>query len=232
MDNVVYKVDNLNIITINRDKMTNLKEKQREITETLNILNSIYPDAQCSLNYTNPFELLVATIMSAQTTDIRVNKVTVKLFCHYRTVEQYASANVDDIAEKIRTVGCFRNKARNIVRAAQMVVCEFNSQVPQTLDELVRLPGVGRKTANVVLSNVFDLPGLAVDTHVKRVAYRLGWTDYSDPAKIEEQLCQLIPAKMWGHSSHLLIYHGRALCKARMPQCENCPISNRCCQRR
>lgn len=205
-----------------------MKRLKQTIADTLKVLNCVYPDAQCSLNFSTPFELLVATIMSAQSTDIRVNKVTEKLFDGYRSIEDYAASEPEEIAEVIRTVGCFRNKARSIVESARIICASSNQQVPQTMDGLMLLPGVGRKTANVVLSNVFDQPGFAVDTHVKRVAYRLGWTTFSQPEKIETQLCDLIPAQQWGHTSHLLIYHGRAVCKARKPLCENCPIEKEC----
>jgi endonuclease-3 len=206
-------------------------QKRRKIETVIAILNKLYPDARCSLNFTTPFELLAATIMSAQATDVRVNIVTEQLFAQYSSIAEYAAAEPEEIATIIRTVGCYRNKARSIVGAARLIISQFNSQVPQTMDELVQLPGVGRKTANVVLSNVFNQPGFAVDTHVKRVAYRLGWTDFTDPEKIEHQLCKLIPQTQWGHTSHLLIYHGRALCKARMPQCEHCPLIGQCPQR-
>lgn len=203
----------------------------KKIVATIAQLNAIYPDARCSLNFTTPFELLAATIMSAQATDVRVNIVTEQLFALYNGIAAYAAAEPEEIAKIIRTVGCYRNKARSIVGAARMIISQFNAQVPQTMEELVQLPGVGRKTANVVLSNVFDQPGFAVDTHVKRVAYRLGWTDFTDPEKIEHQLCNLVPQAQWGHTSHLLIYHGRAVCKARIPQCASCPISGQCSQR-
>lgn len=204
------------------------KKLRQTIADTLKVLNCEYPDAQCSLNFSTPFELLVATIMSAQSTDIRVNKVTQKLFADYRSIEDYASAEPEDVAKVIRTVGCFRNKARSIVESARIICASENKQVPQTIAGLLLLPGVGRKTANVVLSNVFDQPGFAVDTHVKRVAYRLGWTTFSQPDKIETQLCDLISAQQWGRTSHLLIYHGRAVCKARKPQCKLCPIEKEC----
>ncbi len=213
--------------------MTILQVKQRHrIGEIIAKLNELYPDAHCSLNFTTPFELLAATIMSAQATDVRVNIVTEQLFRLYDGIAAYAAAEPEDIAQIIRTVGCYRNKSRSIVGAARMIIGQFDAQVPQTMAELVQLPGVGRKTANVVLSNVFDQPGFAVDTHVKRVAYRLGWTEFTDPEKIEHQLCKLVPAAQWGHTSHLLIYHGRAVCKARIPQCEHCPIAGLCPQRR
>ena len=207
-----------------------ISQKKKQIAQILSILNGLYPDAHCSLNFANPFELLAATIMSAQTTDIRVNKVTQALFSRYHSIDEYAAADVAEVEGFIRTVGCFRTKSRNIVTAAQIIKERFHSQVPQTMEELVLLPGVGRKTANVVLSNVFAKPGFAVDTHVKRVAFRLGWTKSTVPEKIEQELCSLIPAPQWGHSSHLLIYHGRALCSARRPQCDQCPIAQHCNQ--
>ena len=200
----------------------------QQVGIALQILQQQYPDAKCSLDYTTEFELLVATIMSAQTTDVRVNIVTKKLFKRYKSVVQFAAALPEEVAEVIRTVGCFRNKARNIVASAQMVHNKFNGQVPQTLEELIMLPGVGRKTANVVLSNAFDKPGFAVDTHVKRVAHLLGWTTDTDPVKIEHQLGKLITPAQWGHTSHLLIYHGRAVCKARKPLCEQCQLKPYC----
>lgn len=205
-----------------------MKKLQQKIADTLKLLNSVYPDAQCSLNFSTPFELLVATIMSAQSTDIRVNKVTEKLFKEYRSIKSYAAAEPGEVANVIRTVGCFRNKARSIVESARIICASQDRKVPDTMDGLMLLPGVGRKTANVILSNVFDQSGFAVDTHVKRVAYRLGWTTFTQPEKIEKQLCDLIPPQQWGHTSHLLIYHGRAICKARKPQCELCPIEREC----
>jgi endonuclease-3 len=207
-----------------------ISEKKTQIAQILSILHGEYPDAHCSLNFANPFELLAATIMSAQTTDIRVNKVTQALFARYHNIAEYAAADVAEVEGFIRTVGCFRTKSRNIVTAAQIIKERFNSQVPQTMEELVLLPGVGRKTANVVLSNVFAKPGFAVDTHVKRVAYRLGWTKSTVPEKIEQELCSLIPPAQWGHTSHLLIYHGRAVCSARRPQCDHCPVAQHCKQ--
>lgn len=201
---------------------------KKTVTDTLDLLNQIYPDAHCSLNFSTPFELLAATIMSAQATDVRVNIVTEQLFKTYRNIEEYAAASTDEVAEVIRTVGCFRNKARSIVESAQIICTRYAGVVPETMEDLVTLPGVGRKTANVVLSNVFNIAGFAVDTHVKRVAYRLGWTTLLDPEKIEKELCALIPVQHWGHTSHLLIYHGRAVCKARKPDCEICPVKKQC----
>lgn len=205
-----------------------VKITKKSVKNTLEILNKIYPDAHCSLNFSNPFELLAATIMSAQATDVRVNIVTQQLFKTYRTIEDYAATSPEEVAELIRTVGCFRNKARSVVESAQIICARYGGVVPETMEDLVTLPGVGRKTANVVLSNAFNVAGFAVDTHVKRVAYRLGWTTLLDPVKIEKELCELIPSEQWGHTSHLLIYHGRAVCKARKADCECCPVEKQC----
>lgn len=207
----------------NKKKLT-----KKSVANTLDVLNQTYPDARCSLNFSTPFELLAATIMSAQATDVRVNIVTQQLFQRYRAVEEYAAASAEEVAEVIRTVGCFRNKARSVVESAKIICDRYGGVVPETMADLVTLPGVGRKTANVVLSNAFNVAGFAVDTHVKRVSYRLGWTTLLDPEKIEKELCSLIPAQQWGHTSHLLIYHGRAVCKARKPDCECCPVENQC----
>lgn len=200
------------------------------INKTLKKLNQLYPAAKCSLNFTTPLELLFATIMSAQTTDIRVNHVTVDLFNKYASVEDYATADSEEIASLIKTVGCYKNKAKNIVKTAQIICKKYDKKVPQTMEDLVTLPGVGRKTANVVLSNAFCVPGFAVDTHVKRVAFRLGWTDQHNPENIEKELCTLIDQKNWCHSSHLLIFHGRHCCKARNPNCGVCEVSKLCCK--
>lgn len=205
-----------------------LKKQREHIDKTLDILNKRYPDARCSLDFTTSLELLMATILSAQTTDVRVNKVTKELFKQFPDVHAYAQADIDDVAEVIRTVGCYRNKARNLVLCAQRLCRHYGAEVPNSIEELVTLPGVGRKTANVVLSNGFDVPGFAVDTHVKRVAHRLGWTNQTEPEKVEKQLCRLIEPQLWGHTSHVLIYHGRAICKARRAECESCPVESLC----
>jgi endonuclease-3 len=204
-------------------------KKNREwFAAVIRVLDECYPNAQCSLDFSTPLQLLFATLLSAQTTDVRVNIVTKALFSRYTTVEDYARADIDNIAEIIRSIGCYRVKAKNIVACAGQLCRDYGGQVPQTLEELVTLPGIGRKTANVVLSNGFNKPGFAVDTHVTRVSKRLGWTRESDPVKIERELCRYIEPELWGHTSHLLIYHGRAICKARSPQCENCPVEMLC----
>nr|WP_320114599.1 endonuclease III [uncultured Desulfuromonas sp.] len=204
------------------------QEKKNWFKTVITTLDDYYPQAQCSLNFSNPLELLIATLLSAQTTDVRVNLVTKKLFDRYRNVTDYAQADLDEVEEIIRSIGCYRVKAKHIVAGAQQLCRHFSGQVPQRLEDLIQLPGVGRKTANVVLSNAFNKPGFPVDTHVKRVSRRLGWTRQSDPVKIETELCRYVEPQFWGHTSHLLIYHGREICKARSPQCERCPVESEC----
>ncbi|MGH2478149.1 MAG: endonuclease III [Ktedonobacteraceae bacterium] len=192
-------------------------------------LRRLYPDAQCSLNYSNPLELLVATQLAAQCTDERVNIVTVKLFRKYRTAEDYASASQAELEEDIRSAGFYRNKARNIRAACQKILTDFDGEVPRTMKGLLSLAGVARKTANVVLGNAFGIvEGFTIDTHNMRLAGRFGWTNSHDPVKIEIELMRIIPQSDWFDLSHLLIFHGRAICTARKPLCERCPLTNLC----
>lgn len=204
-------------------------KKQERAKVILRKLKRYYPNAKCALNHTNPLELLVATILSAQCTDERVNMVTKSLFEHFRSAEDYARAPVGKIEDEIRSVNFFRNKAKALKGMGQKLVEEHNGQVPRDLDELVHLPGVGRKTANVVLGNAFNIAlGIVVDTHVKRVAYRLGLTSATTPEKVEIDLHTLIPQSDWILISHLFIFHGRQICKARRPLCEKCPLEGDC----
>ena len=192
-------------------------------------LKSEYPDARTELDWTNPLELLVATILSAQTTDVRVNGVTKVLFDKYRTAADYAEADPGQLEEDIRPTGFYRNKARSLQGMVQALVEEHGGEVPRTLSELVALPGVGRKTANVVLGNAFGIDeGVVVDTHVRRVSNRLGLTEEQDPEKIERDLMVVVPREDWTIFSHLLIFHGRRICKARKPDCLNCPLNDIC----
>jgi endonuclease-3 len=192
-------------------------------------LKTEYPDARTELVWSNPLELLVATILSAQTTDVQVNRVTEKLFTKYRTAEDYADSSLDELEENIRPTGFYRNKARSLRGMARALVEEHGGEVPRTMSELVALPGVGRKTANVVLGNAFGInEGIVVDTHVRRVSDRLGLTESSDPAKIEQELMKLVPEGDWNIFSHLLILHGRRTCKARKPDCLNCILNDIC----
>jgi endonuclease-3 len=192
-------------------------------------LKAEYPDARTELDWSNPLELLVATILSAQTTDVQVNRVTESLFSKYRTAEDYADSTPDELQEDIRPSGFYRNKARSLRGMASALVEEHGGEVPRTMSELVALPGVGRKTANVVLGNAFGTnEGIVVDTHVRRVSGRLGLTESQDPVKIEQDLMEVVPEEDRTIFSHLLILHGRRTCKARKPDCPNCILNDIC----
>jgi len=195
----------------------------------LDRLKRAYPDARCALDHRNAFELLVATILSAQTTDVRVNLVTPKLFSRYPNAAALARARQADVEAIIKSTGFFRNKARSIIGMAQAVVADHGGKVPGTMDELLTLPGVGRKTANVVLGNAFGLnEGVVVDTHVARLSKLLGLTRQTDPVKIEQALMKLFPRDDWALLSHLLIFHGRRVCIARRPKCGECVLADLC----
>jgi endonuclease-3 len=192
-------------------------------------LKTEYPDARTELHWKNPLELLVATMLSAQTTDVQVNRVTQTLFAKYTEAEDYADAVPEELEEDIRATGFYRNKARSLRGMASVLVEEHGGEVPRTMRELVALPGVGRKTANVVLGNAFGVDeGIVVDTHVRRVSGRLGLTRNQDPVKIEQDLMQILPEEAWTVFSHLLILHGRKTCKARKPDCPNCTLNDIC----
>jgi endonuclease-3 len=191
-------------------------------------LYELYPYAHCELDFSTPLQLLVATVLSAQTTDIRVNLVTPGLFARYPDATALASADRAELEEAIRSTGFFRQKANSLITLCQQLVERFDGEVPSTLEELVTLPGVGRKTANVVLGNAFGVPGITVDTHFGRVARRLGWTDETDPVKVEHEVGALFPRKDWTLLSHLLIFHGRRTCHAKKPACGACPLDSIC----
>ena len=194
-------------------------------------LEATYPDAKCALNHNNAYELLVATILSAQCTDERVNKVTPKLFQAYPTVDKLAQAPQQEIEKYIQTTGFYRNKAKSLKGAAEAIVENHGGEVPDTIEDLTKLPGVARKTANVILGNIFDKNmGVVVDTHVHRLAYRLGLSEKKDPKKVELDLMALVPRKKWTMLAHLLIFHGRQVCKARNPLCSQCPVRRMCPQ--
>lgn len=192
------------------------------------ILAETYPDAHCELDFTNPLELLVATILSAQCTDARVNMVTPALFKRYPAAADYASADREELESLIQSTGFYRNKAANIQAMARTLCDSFGGEVPGRLADLVTLPGVGRKTANVVLGNAFDVPGITVDTHMGRLSRRLGWTTNTDPDKVEQDLMALFPRKEWTDLSHRVIWHGRRICHARKPACGACPVGTLC----
>lgn len=205
-----------------------LAERKKHATKVLKLLAKEYPTAHCALVHKNPFELLVATILSAQCTDKLVNTVTPGLFSLYPTAATLATAPQADVEQAIRKIGLFRNKAKNIIACAQGLVEKHQGEVPQTLEELVALPGVGRKTANVVLGDAFGVPGVVVDTHVHRLSRRLGLTEKDTPIHIEADLMTIIPKESWTILGHRLIYHGRAVCDAKKPKCSSCSLSKIC----
>ncbi len=202
---------------------------EEQVQAIITELRRLYPDAKCSLNFSNPLELLVATQLSAQCTDERVNIVTEHLFQKYRSVEDYATVSQEELEQDIRSTGFYRNKAKNIRAACQRILTEYDGEVPRTMEGLLSLAGVARKTANVVLGNAFGIiEGFVVDTHISRLSRRLGWTANEDPVKIEQDLLRIIPQKDWLDLSHMLIFHGRALCQARKPLCEQCTLVHLC----
>lgn len=191
-------------------------------------LAKLYPDAHCALHFNNPLQLLIATVLSAQCTDVRVNLVTPALFKRYPDARSIAEADIAELERLIQSTGFFRNKARNIKACCQLLVDKHGGEVPATLDELVPLPGIGRKTANVVLGNAYGVPGITVDTHVGRLARRMGFTSHEDAVKVERDLMELIPKKDWTNFSHRMIFHGRQVCGARNPDCEHCTLAKLC----
>ncbi len=201
---------------------------QKRVREIIKILSKAIPDSSIALKFSNPFELLIATILSAQCTGMKVNQVTADLFGKYHSPRDYAEVDSKELEEDIRPTGFYRNKAKSIQKCCQELVDRFGGKVPQTLEDLVTLPGVGRKTANVILGNAFGVPGIVVDTHVQRVSQRIGLTKNDDPVKIEFDLMEIVPKEAWTHFSNLLIWHGRKTCVARNPLCEICPIRKHC----
>ena len=219
-----------NIAMKGKSKPVDMKrDNKTSVLKIIKLLEKEHPDAKIALNYTNPLKLLVATILSAQCTDKRVNIVTKTLFKKYRKAEDYVNADLEELEEDIRPTGFYRNKARNIKKCCQILVDRFNSQVPKTMEEMLELPGVARKTANIVLSNAYGvIEGIAVDTHVRRVAKRLGLTEHEDPNKIEKDLMKMVPKTHWKGITDLLIFHGRRICVARKPKCGICVLNKLC----
>ena len=191
-------------------------------------LNKLYPHAHCELDFKNPLQLLVATILAAQCTDKRVNIVTPSLFKKYKTAKDFANAKKSELEEEIKTTGFYKNKSNSIIKMAQKVEAEFKGKIPQKMEELITLPGVGRKTANVILGNAFGLPGITVDTHFTRLSRRFGWTKETDPVKIEFAVQKIFSEKYWTQLSQLVVWHGRRRCHARKPACGACPIAKYC----
>jgi endonuclease-3 len=208
--------------------MTRKNDGNSPANIVLDILEKTHPDAKIELVFSNTLELLIATILSAQCTDVQVNKVTPQLFKKYRSPDAYLKVPIEELENDIRPTGFFRNKARNIRGCCQKLLDEFDGKIPATIDDLTQLPGVGRKTANVILGNAFGIPGMVVDTHVKRISQRLGLTRHTDPVKIEADLCAVIPEARWTLAAHLFIFHGRRICFARKPDCRHCPLFNLC----
>jgi len=204
------------------------QSNQNRVKEIIKILSKEIPDSRIALKFSDPLELLVATILSAQCTDVKVNQVTADLFKKYRSAKDYAESNLAKLEEEIRSTGFYRNKAKSVQKCCQELVKRFGGDVPRTLEELTILPGVGRKTANVILGNTFGIPGIVVDTHVSRVSQRIGLTKNDDPVKIEFDLMEIVPKEEWTHFSNLLVWHGRRTCAARKPLCEICPIRKWC----
>ena len=204
-------------------------DKRTSVMNIIELLEKEYPEAKTALHYSSPLEILVATILSAQCTDKRVNIVTKSLFKKYKTAEDYANADLAELEEDIRSTGFYRNKAKNIKGSGRMLVEKYNSQVPRTMNELLELPGVARKTANIVLSNAYGvIEGIAVDTHVRRLSKRLGLTENKNPDKIEKDLMLIVPKSHWKRITDLLIFHGRNVCMARKPKCNLCSLNKIC----
>ena len=203
-------------------------DKKKRVGAIYRILSKTYPDVKCELNFKNSLQLLVATVLSAQCTDKRVNAVTLLLFKKYKSVKAFAGADMRELQNAIKSTGFFRAKAKSIKGLATKIVTEFDGEVPKTLEELITLPGVGRKTANVVLGHAFNTPGLTVDTHFGRLVRRFGWTKETDPVKVEFAVMELIPRKEWTNLSQRLIWHGRRVCHSRKPACAACPLAKLC----
>ncbi|MGG1882157.1 endonuclease III [Bacillus sp. I-2] len=202
---------------------------KKQINECLDIIGDMFPEAECELVHANPFELVIAVALSAQCTDVLVNKVTKTLFQKYKTPEDYLSVPLEELQQDIRSIGLYRNKAKNIQKLSKMLIEEYCGEVPKDRDELVKLPGVGRKTANVVVSVAFGVPAIAVDTHVERVSKRLGICRWKDSVlEVEQTLMKKVPKEDWSVTHHRLIFFGRYHCKAQRPQCESCPLLDMC----
>lgn len=213
---------------MNKKESSDFSADPQKVNHILDILAKTYPDAHCELDFSTPFELLIATMLSAQATDKKVNQVTVKLFKNYKSPEDFLALTQKEMENSIKEIGLYHNKAKNILATCHILVEQYGGKVPNSMESLTQLPGVGRKTANVVLSNAFNIPALAVDTHVLRVSNRLGLASGSNPDLIEKQLMAIIPRSQWIQAHHWLIWHGRRTCTARSPKCLECPLALLC----
>ena len=203
--------------------------KKKDVIALIETLKKTYPNAKCSLNFNNEFELLIAVMLSAQCTDERVNKTLPSIFCKYKTPNDFANIDIKELEKLVHPCGFYKNKAKNIKETSRILVNKYNSKVPNTINDLIGLPGVGRKTANVVMLEAFHMPqGIAVDTHCKRLSTRIGLTKNSDPSKIEQDLLKIFPSKYYEDINHIFIYHGRNICKSRCANCQNCTIKKYC----
>lgn len=203
-------------------------DAKSNIQKIIDILEELYPDAGCSLQYMDPLQLLISTQLAAQCTDARVNQITPALFSKYKNAEDFAKANKEELEQDIKSTGFFRNKAKNIIGCCKMIVEKFGGKVPGNMEELLQLPGVGRKTANLVLGDIFGIPSIVIDTHAGRISRRLGLTHYEDPGKVEFDLIKILPKESWTKFCHQLVYHGRAVCNARNPRCPECRLRDYC----
>ncbi len=202
--------------------------KKQKVIEILSIFDQLYPEAMCSLEYETPLQLLISTQLAAQCTDARVNLVAKDLYKKYKSAEDFAKAELSELEQDIKSTGFYRNKAKNIIACCKILVEKYNGRIPDNMEELLQLPGVGRKTANLVLYEIYGIQGVVVDTHAKRLSNHIGLTKNQDPEKIEYDLQKIIPKNRWADFCHLLVFHGREICNARKPDCENCKISNLC----
>ena len=202
--------------------------KKQRVVEILKVLDELYPNAECSLEYDNPLQLLISTQLAAQCTDARVNMVAKDLYKKYQTAEDFANADLSELEQDIRSTGFYRNKAKNIIACCKQLVEKYDGKIPDNMEELLQLPGVGRKTANLVLYEIYGIQGVVVDTHAKRLSNHIGLTKNEDPEKIEYDLQKVVPKERWADFCHRLVFHGREVCNARKPDCENCKINSLC----
>jgi len=205
-----------------------MMDKKEKVKEIIKIFDELYRDAQCTLDYENPLQLLISTQLAAQCTDARVNVVTKTLFKKYKDARDFANADLKELEQDIKPTGFYHNKAKNIKETCKIIVEKFGGKVPDNMEDLLTLPGVGRKTANVILGDAFGIPGIVVDTHAKRLSNRIGLVNTDDPKKIEFELMEIVPKEKWSLFCHQLVYHGMAVCKARKPECDKCAIIDYC----